>query len=80
MQQIALPPGGLPGVRPFSGLLEKPQGVREKVGTPGVFLLKAAPGREEGNLSYKWGGGRLLARGVEPIKRRARDEKGTFQE
>lgn len=57
MQQIALPPGGLPGVRPFSGLLEKPQGVREKVGTPGVFLLKAAPGREEENLSYKWGGG-----------------------
>lgn len=31
--------------------------MRERVGTPGVFLLKAAPGREEGNLSYKCGGG-----------------------
>lgn len=42
VQQIALPPGGLPGVRPFSGLLEKPQGVREKVGTPGVFQIGRA--------------------------------------
>lgn len=51
------------------------------MGTPGVFLLKAAPGREEGNLSYKCGGGGLLVRGVEPIKRGAEDkEKGTFQE
>lgn len=44
-------------MRRYSNLLEKPpKGERERVGTPGVFLLKAAPGREEGNLSYKWGG------------------------
>lgn len=61
MQQIGLPRGGLPRVRPFPSLLEKPPtGEGIEWGPPASFLLKAAPGREEGSLSYKWGG--LLVR------------------
>lgn len=51
------PPGGLPKVRPFPRRLEKPPtGEAIEWGPPGSFLLKAAPGREEGSLSYKCGG------------------------
>lgn len=57
VQQIGLPRGGLPRVRPFPSLLEKPPtGEGIEWGPPASFLLKAAPGREEGSLSYKWGG------------------------
>ena len=51
------PPGVFQGCAPSPASWKSPQWGKERVGTPGVFLLKAAPGREEGSLGYKWGGG-----------------------
>lgn len=68
MQQIALPPGGLPGVRPFSSLLEEPPRGEGKGGDPRGLSFKSGA-REGGGEPKLQVGGRLLARGVEPIKR-----------
>ena len=66
-------------MRPFPSLLGKPPtGEGIEWGPPASFLLKAAPGREEGSLSYKWG---VTSEGVQPIKRGEADaEKGTSRE
>lgn len=77
MQQIALPRGVFPGCAATRASEKSPQGVRLKGWGPRGLSFKSGAREGGGELSYKWGGGGLLVRGVEPIKKRAEDkEKG----
>lgn len=80
MQQIALPPRGSSRGAPLLRPPRKAPRGEGKGGDPRGLSFKSGAREGGGEPKLQVGGGRLLARGVEPIKRRARDEKGTFQE